>query len=158
MQTLTLALPSLTLNGLDPSLSLLRPERVFEDHTQDDSSNYEPYDPSLAERLRTLYADFDTQSTRIAELRRDAPGAAARGYVERLEAELKREEDLEQERKSKSANVDVESLGIGISKRPDDMKGMWGKGTKGLVELGKIPGILAKLERAEKAVEIVNGM
>ena len=157
MQTLTLALPSLTLNGLDPSLSLLRPDGVFEGHKQDDSSNYESYDPSLAERLRILYADFDTQSTRIAELRRDAPGAAARGYVERLEAELKKE-DLEKERESKSANVDVESLDTGIRKRPDDMTGMWGKGTTGLVELRKIPGILAKLERAEKAVEVVQGM
>ena len=158
MQTLTLALPSLTLNGLDPSLSLLRPDGVFEGHTPDDNSNYEPYDPSLAERLRVLYADFDTQSTRIAELRRDAPGAAARGYVERLEAELKREEGLEKIRKSKSANVDVESLDIGIRKRPDDMKGMWEKGITGLVESRKIPGIFAKLERAEKAVEVVNGM
>ena len=158
MQTLTLALPSLTLNGLDPSPTLLCPDRVVEGHTPDDNSNYEPYDPGLAERLRTLYTEFDTQSTRIAELRRDAPGAAARGYVERLEAELKREEDLEKERKSKNANVGVENLDIGIRKRPDDMKGMWGKGTKGLVELGKIPGTLAKLERAEKAVEVVKGM
>lgn len=154
MQTLTLALPSLTLNGLDPSLTLLRSDSVFEGHTPDDNSNYEPYDPGLAEKLRTLYAEFDTQSTRIAELRRDAPGAAARGYVERLEAELKREEDLEKERNSKS----VENLDIGNQKRLDDMTGMWGKGTKGLVELGKIPGILAKLERAEKAVEVVKGM
>ena len=158
MQTLTLALPSLTLNGLDPSLTLLRSDSVFEGHTPHDNSNYEPYDPGLAEKLRTLYAEFDTQSTRIAELRRDAPGAAARGYVERLEAELKREEDLEKERKSKSVNIRVENLDIGNQKRLDDMTGMWGKGTKGLVDLGKIPGILAKLERAEKAVEVVKGM
>ncbi|KAF6219333.1 hypothetical protein HO133_005158 [Letharia lupina] len=155
VQTLTRALPSLTLNGLDPSPTLLRPNAAPEANTPDDNSNYEPYDPRLAERLRTLYAEFDTQSTRIAELRRDAPGAAARGYVERLEAELKREKEMEKEREWQGLHMEAEYLDLGIVKRKDDMERMWGRGTERLVELGKIPGVLAKLERAEKAVEVV---
>lgn len=159
IQTLTLALPSLTLNGLDPSPTLLNPNPAPEARSPDDNSNYETYDPRLAERLRTLYAEFDTQSTRVAELRRDAPGAAARGYVERLEAELKRENEVGKERRSKGVHMlSAEDLDMGILKRKDDVEGMWGRGTKGLMELGKISGVLAKLERAEKAVEVVKGM
>lgn len=157
VQTLTLALPSLTLNGLKPSPTLLRPNPAAEANTPDDNSNYESYNPQLAERLRALYAEFDTQSTRVAELRRDAPGAAARGYIERLEAELKREKDLEKERESKNVHTDVDDLDMGTLKRKDDVERMWRRGTEGLVDLGKITGVLAKLERAEKAIEVVNG-
>ena len=156
VQTLTLALPSLTLNGLEPSPTLLRPNPAPEADT-DDNNNYESYNPQLAERLRTLYAEFDTQSTRVAELRRDAPGAAARGYIERLEAELKRGKDLEKERESNNVHMDVDDLDMGTLKRKDDVERMWRRGTEGLVDLKKIPGVLAKLERAEKAIEVVNG-
>ena len=91
-------------------------------------------------------------------MRRHAPGAAARGYVERLEMELQREKDLEKERESKDVNMDVEDLDIGALKRKDDVETMWERGTVGLVELGRTPSVLAKLERAEKAVEVVKGM
>ena len=124
----------------------------------DDNSNYEAYDPRLAERLRALYAEFDTQSTRVAELRRDAPGAAARGYVERLDVELTREEGLEKESHPKHGHVTVETLNVRTLRRKDDVERMWGRGAEGLVELRKIPGVLAKLERAEKAADVVRSM
>ncbi|CAF9942814.1 MAG: hypothetical protein ALECFALPRED_010086 [Alectoria fallacina] len=158
IQTFTLALPSMTLNGLDPSPALLHPNPAREAHAPDDNSNYEPYDLRLAERLRSLYAEFDTQSTCVAELRRDAPGAAARGYVERLEAKLESEKDLEKERESKGVYMDVVDLDMGTLRRKNDIENMWRRGTAGLVELGKVPGVLAKLERAEKALEVVKGM
>ena len=157
-QTLTLALPSLTLNGLDPSPALLCLHSSSEANIPDANANYEPYDPRLAERLRSLYADFDTQSTRVAELRRDAPGAAARGFVERLEAELKRDNELEKRRAPKNEQLDMETLDMGLLERKDDVECMWERGTDGLVELVKIPGMLANLERAEKAVDVVRGM
>ena len=138
--------------------TLLRPDSALEARTPDDNSNYEPYDPRLAERLRALYAEFDTQSTRVAELRRDAPGAAARGYVERLDAELKREKEVEKQRESRNVHLNLEALDMGKTKRKDDVERMWGRGTEGLVELRRIPGVLAKLERAEKAAEVVDSM
>ena len=91
-------------------------------------------------------------------MRRDAPGAAARGYVERLEAELTREKELEKERESKGVHGDLENLDIGFLERKDDVESMWARGTEKLVELGKFPSVLAKLERAGKAVEVVKGM
>ncbi|KAK4692843.1 kinetochor protein Mis14/NSL1, partial [Lecanoromycetidae sp. Uapishka_2] len=158
LQTLTLALPSLTLNGLDPSPTLLRPDTLPESTSPDDNGNYEPYDPRLAEKLRTLYAELDSQSTRVAELRREAPGAAARQYMERLEEGLKWENEADAERIAKSKVLSTTDLDVGDVERNDDVGGIWRRGTQGLVELGKIPGILAKLERAGKAAEVVESM
>lgn len=124
----------------------------------EDDSNYESYDPRLAEKLRTLYADFEVQSTRVAELRREAPGAAARRYMERLEEELKVEGELEKEREAKVEDMDVDVMDTGILERRDDVERSWERGTQGLLELGKVPGVLAKLERAGRAVEVIEGM
>ncbi|MCJ1452759.1 hypothetical protein MMC28_003102 [Mycoblastus sanguinarius] len=157
LQTLTLALPSLTLNGLDPSPTLLRSDPAPESTTPDDNGNYEPYDPRLAEKLRTLYAEFDSQSTRVAELRREAPGAAARQYMERLEEELRRGKAVDVEREAKQKEMDVDGLDCGVLERKEDVERMWGRGTEGLVDLGQITGVLARLERAEKAVSVVDG-
>lgn len=75
-----------------------------------------------------------------------------------MEAELRREKELEIGRQSKDVHLSVEALDMGILKRKDDVERMWGRGTEGMVELRKIPGVLAKLERAEKAVEVVEGI
>ncbi|KAL8658382.1 MAG: hypothetical protein Q9226_001026, partial [Calogaya cf. arnoldii] len=97
-RTLTLALPSLAINGLDAEPSMLASDDRTNENVEDES-NYEPYDPRLAERLRTLYRQLEWEHTRVAELRREAPGAAARAYVERLEAlkELERAREREVE-------------------------------------------------------------
>ena len=74
-----------------------------------------------------------------------------------MEAELQRERKFE-ERNSKESHLDVETPDMEAFKDNDDVKKVWRRGTEGLVELGKTPGVLAKLERAEKAVEVVKGM
>ncbi|KAL8951674.1 MAG: hypothetical protein Q9222_002354, partial [Ikaeria aurantiellina] len=85
-RTLTLALPSLAINGLDAENSIL--VSADDSTVVEDESNYEAYDPRLAEKLRTLYRQLEWEHTRVAELRREAPGAAARAYEERLEREM----------------------------------------------------------------------
>lgn len=54
--------------------------------------------------------------------------------------------------------MDVETLNVRTLRRKDDVERMWERGAEGLVELRKIPGVLAKLERAEKAVDVVKDM
>ena len=109
-----------------------------------------------------LYAQFDDESTKVAELRREAPGAAARAYTEALEAELGRERERErlravkvEEGEERKAEGGLE-LGKGLERRAEVEK-MWGRGVEGLVGLGQVPGVLARLERAEKAVGVVEG-
>lgn len=78
--------------------------------------------------------------------------------MERLEQELKVEKELEREREAAKEIMDVAPLNLGILDRKEDVERMWVRGTQELVDLGKIPGVLAKLERAGKASEVVEGM
>jgi hypothetical protein len=78
--------------------------------------------------------------------------------MERLEEELKVEEELEKEREAKVEDMDVDQMDTGILERRDDVERSWERGTQGILELGKVPGVLAKLERAGRAVEVIEGM
>ena len=78
--------------------------------------------------------------------------------MERLEGELQKEREMEAERQETKMDLGAMELDMGTLERREIVERMWGKGTEGLVELGKVPGVLAKLERAEKAVEVVEGM
>ena len=153
---MSLALPSLTLNGLDSPSTLLNHSPAPIANTPDETSNYEPYDPRLAEKLRSLYADFDAQSTRVAELRREAPGATARQHIERLSEELRIEKEAEAERAAKDNVADATGTDMGFLERGEHVEMTWKRGTQHLIELGKIPRVKAKFERAGKAAEVVD--
>ncbi len=162
---MNLALPSLSVNGLDASPSLLAPSGSAADQQDPPSTppegdtNYEPYDPRLGAKLRDLYAQLEQESTRVAELRRDAPGAAARAYMERLEAEMEAERVREREREWRPEDDAQTRLLDGMKvENLEEVENMFGKGTEGLVRLEKLPEILAKLERAAKAAEVVEGI
>ncbi|KAL9603660.1 MAG: hypothetical protein Q9219_000979 [cf. Caloplaca sp. 3 TL-2023] len=158
-QTLTLALPSLAINGLDADVSMLADAKTDE---VEDESNYEAYDPRLAEKLRTLYRQLEWEHTRVAELRREAPGAAARAYTERLEhereAERVREGEVERELSGKGErrhNGGLEGLNL---ERAEEVEETWGRGLEGLMDLDKITEVAARMERASKAAQVVEGM
>ena len=78
--------------------------------------------------------------------------------MERLEGELRKEREMDAEREETKMDLGVTELDMGTLERREDVERMWGRGTEGLVELGKVPSVLAKLERAGKAVEVVEGM
>ena len=158
--TFSFALPSLSINGIDgptayPSLSPSSTTDQALLPSLPDDGNYEPHDPRLAEKLRTLYMEHEQETTRVAEMRRDAPGAAARAYVERLNKEIQAERELD----AVMEDDDKELLrGLGDLKRKDEVERTGGKGVGGLVALENVTGSLAKLERAGRAVEVVEGM
>ena len=54
--------------------------------------------------------------------------------------------------------MSVETLNVRTLRRKHDVERMWERGAEGLVELRNIPGVLAKLERAKKAVDVVRSM
>ena len=91
----------------------------------------------------------------MAELRRDAPGAAAQSYIERLEKELEMEKDVNRQQASEGNEMDVDLLDVGAQGRTEDVERMWERGTQGLVDLARFPEVLAKVERAQKAAEVV---
>lgn len=82
--------------------------------------------------------------------------------MERLEAEmeLERERDQEREREleaERSAGQKVE-LDWERLERAKEVENMWQKGTEGLVVLERVTEVLARLERAGKAAEVVEEM
>ncbi|SLM37129.1 Kinetochore Mis14 [Lasallia pustulata] len=154
-RTLTLALPSLSINGLDASPSLLslpNPNPTPETH--------EPYDPRLVSRLHALYAQLELETARVAELRREAPAAAAKAYMDRLNQELEEEEEAVERLREKvraEASVGVEMEGVGLE-RAEDVRRTWEGALEGLTGLGRVTETVARCERAERAAEVVEGM
>ncbi|KAL2000735.1 hypothetical protein VTN02DRAFT_2689 [Thermoascus thermophilus] len=55
---------------------------------------YEPYDTALAARVTSLYAQLESLTTTVAQLRRDAPKRAARGYADALRRALDEDDAL----------------------------------------------------------------
>ncbi|MCJ1256351.1 hypothetical protein MMC24_004172 [Lignoscripta atroalba] len=169
-QTLSLALPSLSINGLDASPSLLTPPPSLplsksSDPTtagEEDDPNYEPYDTRLAGKLRTLYATLESETTRVAELRREAPAAAARAYVERLKDEMGAEERNVEAMRERALRVGREEGAKGLRDvkiaREDVMLGSWERGLEGLSTLSGLTEAVARLERAKEVVGVVEGM
>ena len=159
---MTLALPSVSINGLDASPSILYPSSTTTSSEPADPSaidpndpSYEPYDSRLAGKLRELYATLETETTRVAELRREAPGTAAKAYVERLRKGMdEREKEVEERRREaeKMASGGLEGVGI---ERVDNVAENWAKGKDGLEKLRAITEVVARLERAQRAVEEV---
>lgn len=154
-QTLSLALPSLSINGLDASPSLLSQIPISPQDIDPNDPNYEPYDPRLADKLRGLYATLESETTRVAELRREAPSAAARGFVERLKTEMETEQAaLEYLRERTKIDGEAQVISVGLARR-DEIEMAMGRGVAGLEALRGVTETVAKLERAARAVREV---
>ncbi|KAL1854227.1 hypothetical protein Plec18167_000145 [Paecilomyces lecythidis] len=93
-RTFTTASSSIEINGLDSSSAQFPFPTSF---TAPETVEYEPYDGKLASRLTSLYAQLESLTTTVAQLRRDAPGRAARNYAQELKNAL--QEDDEEFRK-----------------------------------------------------------
>lgn len=86
--------------------------------------------------------------------------------MERLEAEMEEErerdkrriEEAEHKRFSGEEAAPEELLGAAKMERLDEMKRTWERGTEGLVGLERVTEVLATLERARKAIEVVQEM
>ncbi|KAJ5239880.1 kinetochore protein Mis14 like-domain-containing protein [Penicillium chermesinum] len=88
-RTFTTASASISINGLDSS----SPQFPFpEAFTAPETVEYEAYDAELASRVTALYAQLESLTTTVAQLRRDAPRRAARDYGAEL-ARVIQEED-----------------------------------------------------------------
>lgn len=162
-RTLTLALPSLSINGLDASPALVAypvPNAATEIEIDENDTSYEPYDPRLATRLRMLHASLEAEITHVAELRREAPGAAARGFVEKLRDEIDGgEQEVEETRLRLAQEVGsrlFDELKVSEMERGGLDQG-WGNAFGALEGLRGVTEAVAKLERAERALKEVVG-
>jgi kinetochor protein Mis14/NSL1 len=115
-KTFTTASSSISINGLDsndtsaPSSSsdpTIKTKNInpfpfptaFAAPTE--TVEYEPYDATLAARVTALYAQLESLTTTVAQLRRDAPKRAAETYADALAKMLEEDEKEEAEADSK---------------------------------------------------------
>jgi kinetochor protein Mis14/NSL1 len=119
----------------------------------------EPFDAKLAQRVQALSAQIESQTLELASLRRNAPGATAKKFEE----EFKRRSEEDEARVKKQEEIDAEAarelkLDVGDMERLGEVQGTWQRGTEELEELkGKVGGTIARMERAKRAVEFVEG-
>ena len=78
--------------------------------------------------------------------------------MERLEEDMRVDKETDKMKEMQREEMEVGTLDSGTGERREDVGRMWARGTAGLVELGKMPGALAKLERAQRAVKVVEDM
>ncbi|KAL1962513.1 hypothetical protein VTN77DRAFT_9634 [Rasamsonia byssochlamydoides] len=108
-QTFTYASASISINGLDfnpssanPANNAKNPFPFPSGFSAPETVEYEPYDTALAARVTSLYAQLESLTTTVAQLRRDAPKRAAKEYADALSKALE-EDDAEAERLDRQA-------------------------------------------------------
>ncbi|KAK2873731.1 hypothetical protein FQN49_002129 [Arthroderma sp. PD_2] len=101
-KTFTSAIPSISINGIDTTMSSsAKRSSANDEHTINlesllttrESIEYEPFDTDLAARLTSLYAQLESLTTTVAQMRRDAPLKAAKAYEDALNNALNDDED-----------------------------------------------------------------
>ncbi|KAJ5728401.1 hypothetical protein N7493_004731 [Penicillium malachiteum] len=115
-RTFTTASSSISINGIDSS----HPQFPFPaSFTAPETVEYEPFDSELASRVSALYAQLESLTTTVAQLRRDAPQQAAKSYATQLSQLLKEEgkEEEEDDNEKDDGAMDVDENGDGSSKQ-----------------------------------------
>ncbi|KAJ5095553.1 hypothetical protein NUU61_004909 [Penicillium alfredii] len=97
-QTFTTASSSISINGIDSSSPQFQFPASF---TAPETVEYEAYDTELASRVTALYAQLESLTTTVAQLRRDAPHRAAKEHAAQLN-QLINEENDEQEQENEA--------------------------------------------------------
>ena len=75
-----------------------------------------------------------------------------------MEEDLKVEQEREEDRRLNAVEMDINHLDAWTLQRKEDIERRWERGTEGSIGLGQVPMVLAKLERAGKAVKVVEGL
>lgn len=143
------ALPSLSINGLDATPTILAPKDS--DDADLGESDYEPFDTRLAQRLRDLYVTLEEETTAIAGLRREAPKKATNTYMEALAEAIEADEkDLEARQTALSSEKSIGISHLDFS-NPSEVKQSWDQSRRELEELRNVTIVKANLERAIRA-------
>ncbi|KAJ5155395.1 Kinetochore Mis14 [Penicillium capsulatum] len=109
-RTFTTASSSVTINGLESSSPQFPFPGAF---TTPETVEYEAFDSGLASRVTTLYAQLESLTTTVAQLRREAPRQAAKAYGAQLAALIAEEgaedQDSDHEDPSEPSEMDVDA-------------------------------------------------
>ncbi|KAI9787755.1 MAG: hypothetical protein M1839_000287 [Geoglossum umbratile] len=155
-RTFEYARHSISINGMDAAAEAAMFGRATEE--------YEPYDRRLHARLQALQASLEAQTLALSQLRRSAPAAAAAAYVQGEVEQAAAAAAAVARLGAAAAVVVVEEprvvgvLNVPPLERQADVEGAYGTA---VAELGGLksglPATAARLERARKAAEYVEG-
>ena len=123
------------------------------------SAEIEPFDTKLAQRVQKLSADIEEHTLALANLRRTAPTQTSQRFEdafakdsESFAIRLQKDRDAKQD-EARNAKVGVDDL-----ERIDEIQSTWQNGTNNLASLKSgLGGTVAKLERAQQAVDVLEG-
>ncbi|KAL0254943.1 hypothetical protein SLS55_009467 [Diplodia seriata] len=110
--------------------------------------------------IRTLEAQRESLTEKVADLRREAPKKAAGAYEVAYLKEAEEMERLGREREEAAIRAAAEEtrLEAGEMRRWDDVQQMWERGTQSLVDLkDALPETAARLKRAETVAQHLEG-
>lgn len=127
-KTFTTASSSIIINGLESGSPQFPFPAAF---TAPETVEYEAYDSELASRVSALYAQLESLTTTVAQLRREAPRKAAKDYAAQLAAAISEEEhadedadgDVNEEEAESRMDVDAEGGKSGLDGRRRRRKG-----------------------------------
>lgn len=124
-----LARHSIAVNGMDagPVESYLK---------KDEAEEFEPYDRKLHDRMKALYAELESETVRVSELRREAPARAAMVFEAGLIKEFESDERILAEIAKKiEVGEKAGDLGIKPLERKQDTEAEYSRSAEILKEL-----------------------
>ncbi|KAL4873382.1 hypothetical protein BDV12DRAFT_159885 [Aspergillus spectabilis] len=119
-RTFTTATPSVTINGLDDTSPEFPFPGSFTNPTE--TVEYEPFDGKLAARVTSLYTQLESLTTAVAQLRRDAPRRAARGYAEELRRAIEEEDSDSEDGDEGEGDVKVGDADAGVDAKQSQLE------------------------------------
>ncbi|KAK5718828.1 hypothetical protein LTR17_015593 [Elasticomyces elasticus] len=150
-RTFNAAKESMSINGMDAR------EMEAEVAKAQEGEEIEPFDTKLAQRLQSLSAQIEHQTLQLANMRRTRPAETAQHFQNKFAESI--EEDnikLSEAEKQKIESAKGTSIDPGHIDRVDEMQSTWQNGSEELLALKSgLGGTVARLEKAQKAVDVV---
>lgn len=141
-ETWTAAKHSISVNGLDASSvpDLFTPQQQASTSSSNTTElegqhfTYMPYDPRLSTKLASLYAELESLTSEVSNLRRTNPREGAEGYLSALNSTLEDDEAVYASQRDEAARPPDEEV-LKISSIPSDAPELYERGLGSLAGL-----------------------
>ena len=119
----------------------------------------EPFDTKLAQRIQALSQQIENHTLQLANLRRTAPAQTSQRFQESFTKESEQDDarlqKFEEQTLVVAKNTDMD---VGEVERLDEIQATWQNGSENLMSLKSgLGGTVAKMERAQQAVDLLEG-
>ncbi|KAI9773428.1 MAG: hypothetical protein M1840_007644 [Geoglossum simile] len=149
-QTFEYARHSISINGMDANAV----SEIFSQEIEE----YEPYDRRLHTRLQAVQSTLEASTLTLSQFRRTAPGAAANAYTQHSTEQAATITAAIASLNAAAVEGEGQMLDIKSLERQGEVERTYGRAVGELGDLKSgLPATVARLERARKAAEHVEG-